>query len=279
MGTSANDIVKSASGVEFGLKWGYGLVESVSTPPRKRNGRVAFRQDGFEFPNAGSVEIRRQADLIATLKEAVDTEVYFAFRLESHRDDSIDKSIPFAELLKQGKEEDSTGKIIHARLVEAYPEGTPEAKALIERCEAEAAAGVVGAAAQTPLPAHSTPVANAPAVEHLPGESWEYAAATGCTDLAFELLHESGKEFTPSSLKFVAATLLKVADDAQTAYSGKLHRAGRAHTRARGAMRTAIKRYPIPAYSKDAAEWDEWSAKVTKVTLMLLQTAEAILAA
>jgi hypothetical protein len=305
MGTSALDTVKDAGGVEFGLIWGIGRVKEVAVKDSKaRNGRAVFEVDGFRFESSGSVELRRQAGLIAQLKEAIGTETYFAFRIESHRDEKWAKDVPFSEVIPPTDAR-------HSRLIAAYPDGTVEARDLIARCEAEAMAGTVGA---EPLAAsyaradsqasEARAIPNEPPRGQMPGDSWEFAAKDGCVMLAFDEWEHARKEGLVDvpmrrDIKRVAESFLRIADYAQSTLSGALDRGGRAHTRARGALRTVIQRdrppfglvadepgpLPVddpaptsapPERSEGRKTWQEWEDKVKATTLGLLRIADEI---
>jgi hypothetical protein len=276
---SANDAVKDASGTEVGLRWGIGRVRSVTTPAGKRNGRVEFVQDGFKHASAGSVEIRRQADLITALRATEGQDVYWAFRLETHRDEKVDKAVPFATLAAA----DDNTSTLHSRLIAAYPDGSPEAKALIAECEAQAAAGSLAAVAvpAAPAPPPVALVANQPEPNQLPGDSWEFAAKDGCVALAFEQWEQARQgghveRYGRDDIKKLADAFLHIADYAQSAFSGRLDRASRCHTRARGLLRTVLLRDKAPFGNEDGAAWAKWERKVAATTLALLQIADEI---
>lgn len=106
-------------------------------------------------------------------------------------------------------------------------------------------------------------------------ESWQYAAAVGTVDLAYELLADVLGEVTKPALAAFAKRLLACADEAQAALTGKVDRAAQSHTRARGALRTVMgTNTPAPIGNSDDEAWDKWQAKATTRTVVLLQIAK-----
>lgn len=262
--------VTGANGVQYGLKWGFGKVYSVTTPKNRVNGRVEFQVDGLQHRVGGSIHLRNQKALIEQLKASEGTEQYWAYRVESHRDEKYDKDVPFLDI---ASDTDLAKEVLHSRLIAAAPEASPEGDAIITQCMADAGQQT----SPWPLSTGSTPVENQPTMDQAPGESWEFAARMSCVDLAFEtLVDQSGSNFTSAQMEALARLLLRIVDSAQTTFSGRLDRAGRCHTRARGALRTALKRFPVPAdYEGDEAV--EWEKKATASVVLMLRTADKIL--
>jgi hypothetical protein len=109
-------------------------------------------------------------------------------------------------------------------------------------------------------------------------EGWAFVANVGMVDLAYEELSdalESGEldSITPAMLKTVALELLNAADQAQRALVGRTDRGAQSHTRARGVVRTALRKHPVRGGLPDLTVW---SAELTKTTTRLLQMAATL---
>ena len=77
-------------------------------------------------------------------------------------------------------------------------------------------------------------------------EGWEYVAAVGCCDLAYEELVKLDVEPTAGRVKLLGRLVLEAADEAQRAVVGRVDRRAQSHTRARGAVRTVLPQHPPP---------------------------------
>ena len=107
--------------------------------------------------------------------------------------------------------------------------------------------------------------------------SYRYQAALGMVELAHELACNAGIEPNRDLVKALAATLITAADAAQAAirYDGNSDRMDGSHTRARGAVRTAVDAYP-PPWGHDETTWSDWNARITQRAVGLLRIAAAV---
>lgn len=95
-----------------------------------------------------------------------------------------------------------------------------------------------------------------------------FLACVGMVDLAVETLVACGQEVTAAAIRPLASAMLHAADEAQQSQAGHVDRAAHGHTRARGAVRTALKLVP---YSGDPD--DGWRDRLTKAAARLLSIA------
>lgn len=106
--------------------------------------------------------------------------------------------------------------------------------------------------------------------------SYEVLAAAGTTELAHELMLaravEAGHDvFSLDTMRRLARTLLGVADAVQATVrsDGRSDRMDASHTRARGAVRTALEAYPVP-WDASADEKSAWVADLTSRAVAIL---------
>jgi putative RecB family exonuclease len=95
--------------------------------------------------------------------------------------------------------------------------------------------------------------------------SYAATAAFGLTAMAFDTLKKYNQRTTGSSVYALAATFVKIINDANATLGGEeslSFQAGR-HTRLRGALHSAIDATP-PPFGSDTDEWSEWTTACTK---------------
>jgi hypothetical protein len=106
--------------------------------------------------------------------------------------------------------------------------------------------------------------------------SFEYQAVVGLVELAHDLLVERSPGELPSigKVKSLASVLLRVADAAQAAIRSdqRSDRMDNSHTRARGAVRSALNAFPPPIGGTDE-ERRTWEQQLTERAVALLTLA------
>lgn len=113
--------------------------------------------------------------------------------------------------------------------------------------------------------------------------SYAVTAAVGMVELANELLLarevDPGDEVpTEAELRKLSRTLLLAADHVQANVRGDGHvaRMDNSHTRARGAVRSALLAHPVP-WGADATEKKVWFNDLTEWATTILRTAVALI--
>jgi hypothetical protein len=106
-------------------------------------------------------------------------------------------------------------------------------------------------------------------------EGYEYLAAVGAAELAYELLTREPGTPTHARLADVADHLLRAADWVQQAIrpDHQVDRAAFSHTRARGAVHAAIERHGLPRVSADPEAW----ATIAQDARLILEVAADLL--
>jgi hypothetical protein len=109
--------------------------------------------------------------------------------------------------------------------------------------------------------------------------SYEYQAVLSVVELAHELLFFSVDEgdqvaVDMAKAKSLARTLLRICDNAQAAVRSdrRVSRMDNSHTRARGAVREALRAFPVPFGSDDTTR-QEWESQVTARAVAFMKTA------
>lgn len=111
--------------------------------------------------------------------------------------------------------------------------------------------------------------------------SYEFLAAAGFVELAAERIADyhdlAGRgvpELDPTAIRRLAVALLQAADQVQAAIrvDGHVDRMDASHTRARGAVRTALTFWPVP-FGVDAADRATWHTNLVATATMLLDVA------
>lgn len=239
----SRELQRDESGVEFAVESGYGTIDKIVWPIEgKKNAEVFFDAEGLRLPVRGWANTER-ADLAQVLKDAETAKARVAFRIETHRNDKQPKDIPLDDVPKMER---------------------------FRRLEGLRIAG----GAQGP----DTPAA--PSVPIPDVDGWSYAV--GMVDLAYELLHAATadgrlKAVLPSQVGALASVLLRTADAAQEAVMGQSDRLAGSHTRARGAVRSALRSTP-PPLGADLFAIEAWAAKLGRVSSLLLSQAAALAA-
>lgn len=291
--------VQTTEGVEFGVEQNTGHFRAVDSAHGKRNALVSITVARFESPVTASIDTD-DAALWRVAQEMWRTGGLFDYRIEIHRDGSIDPTIPFESVPK-------TKQARHRRLVwmepagpgGQAPAGSPSQPAPAPVPVVEVPSGNAADPRWTPQPAGGPPVCPlcpepigtrrvhrheasgrfahhecwdadrtgqpisappaAPALD-VANPTPEIAhpcpldAASDMVDLALGLLMEHrlavGDVEPPPTrqVKALAARLLMAADKAQAKVrdDGLTNRMWDSHTRARLAVRTALKCFPVP---------------------------------
>lgn len=116
--------------------------------------------------------------------------------------------------------------------------------------------------------------------ENSPGEpnpgSYSYAAAAGMASLAATVLRTIDPDNVPDRprILYLARILLRTADIVQAVIraDGHVDRSATSHTRARGAVHTAIEILPPPLGADDATR-NQWEIALTDLAIDLLDVA------
>jgi hypothetical protein len=171
------------------------------------------------------------------------------YRIEIHRSGDAPRDLSIAELQNFQK---------FRRLVKLHT-GVPERR-------------VDNEPPPQPGPKSNQPTATPPAPPsggHVT-DTYPYSASLGLVELAFELLHQFGQPITPKSISELAQRLLAVANDGQLTVRGTVDLAANSHMRARGAIRSAIVRYPPPFSDESDIAMDNWQHKLSRAVGMLM---------
>lgn len=264
-------VVKDLAGVEIALEWNLGALDTVKWPTGTgRNATVSLAVPGFQHLVTGALDTHNDA-MTAVVKAAEGSSAQLAFRIEVHRDPkkvAADAPMDWNEMKADR----------FRRITDIAPADSDRGRAILTIAEAEGAVGAVGGSA----PVHtSAPVPNEPPPpSHSPGgsqaDTWAFAAAVGCVDLAFDLLMQFDTESAnPRSVEQLAGVLLRSCDAAQVAVNGgEVNRATRSHTRARGAVRTALGAGAPPLDQPAGSEgWIAWETRLVKIAITLLKVA------
>lgn len=228
------------SGTEYIVETGYGVISKVEWPAEgKQNAEVFIDGDGLKMAVRGWANTER-AELKQAVTAALDNKARIAYRIEIHRSDEQPKDIPMVDVPNFSR----------FRRLEGLR--------------------VTGDAAPLPSASASPP-------PPLTKDAWSYAV--GMVDLAYQLLHEAERDgrlekVLPTQVRALASILLRVADGAQAAVLEASDRAANSHTRARGAVRTALRFLPVPL-GADGPTMMAWAARLEKIaTVLLTQAAE-----
>lgn len=263
--------VKDGNGVEYSLQWNVGQLGKVTWPDRgKRNGSAEIEVPGFQHKIVGYFD-SRDTELANTLKlldqkNQADGPVFIAFRLEVHRDQTVDGTIPWDDVPADKDHR-------HKRLVGVYEDGTPAGNELLLQAEREA------------NPQKTAPVANQPS-EPEPMRSggaqvdtWGFSATLAAVTQAFETLSNAKaggvvQQFKPGDIKEIADRLARIADNIQASVTEKVNRNANSHTRARGVLRMVLDFNPIPVATEDREAWEDWENRVTRTGQRIMAVAK-----
>lgn len=236
-------VERDESGTEFIVETGYGTIAKIEWPPEgKKNAEVHFDAEGLKIPVRGWANTERE-DLKQAISEALERKTRVAFRIEVHRSEEQSNDIPMMDVPNFSR---------------------------FRRLEGLRVAGDATGAAPPPSSSSAVP----------PPDSWSYAV--GMVDLAYELLHNAERDgglvkVMPSQVRSLAAVLLQTADGAQRAVRGDVDRDANSHTRARGAVRTALRFLP-PPLGADGPTLMAWAARLEKIASTLLTQASELAA-
>lgn len=232
------------SGTEFAVETGFGVITKVEWPLEgKKNANVIFDVEGLKIPVKGWANTADREDIRQAIADAFDRRSRVAFRIEIHRAAEQDKEKPFCDV--------------------------PD----FSRFRRLEGLRVAGGTVVEPAAAPSPPVAK---------DGWSYAV--GMVDLSYELLHGAAqdgpsqdgrlKTVLPSQVRALAAVLLQVADTAQATALGVTDREANSHTRARGAVRTALRFLPPPL--GEVGKLGAWVERLERISSVLLTQASEL---
>ncbi len=242
---------KDESGTEFAVETGFGVITKVEWPVEgKKNANVTFDAEGLKIPVKGWANTTDREDLRMAIASAFDNRARVAFRIEIHRAGDQPNDKPFCDVPDFSRFRRLEGLRVAGGVAERPIPNQPSA-------------------APSPMPSGGTST-----------DTWAYAAAVGTVDLAYELLHDAVRDgrlekVLPTQVKAMAVILLRAADNVQVAIRGKeLDRNANSHTRARGAVRTALQFCPPPI--GEVAKMAGWAAQVEKIAAVLLAQASEL---
>lgn len=226
-------VERDESGTEYVVETGYGVISKIEWPVEgKKNAEVFFDGDGLRIPVRGWANTDRE-DLKQAITDALNKKTRVAYRIEIHRSEEQAKDIPMMDVPNFSR---------------------------FRRLEGLRVTGDSTSPIVPPAPTK---------------DGWSYAV--GMVDLAYQLLHAAEqdgrlKTILPSQVRALASILLQVADGAQAAVLEASDRAANSHTRARGAVRTAVRFLPVPL-GADAPAMMAWAARLEKISSVLLTQA------
>lgn len=256
------ETVKDQFGAEYSLEWNTGTVTKVERPGAgRRNAQVFFAVPSFTSPVQGWIDTGDPS--FGVVEQALSSKATVAFRVEVHRKRNVDKAVSFAELDRNDKAR---------RLISVAVAGTRDAANLIAGAETDA--GHRSASSQ-PTTSNDGDPRERLSTNREGLDSYAYLAKAGMVDLAFETLvglkhAEKITGFFPKDIKALAGALLQAADATQASVnSGDVDRGAMSHTRARGAIRTALANNPVVTLEPD----DAWIAAITKTATTLMNIA------
>ncbi len=271
-----------ADGAEYGVEAGTGTISKVDWPAEgKRNAQVEITAEGLRFPLKGWADTE-DAAIREVLTEPRPPLV--TYRIEIHRDRDHDKTIPIADVDKFKK---FRRLVLCAPAAAGGPDGAPPPS----RHGNDKFAGLPHDTETSPDPSAGQPVDNAPStgpsVQMKSGgdltDTWGYCATIGCVELAFEHLVAARyagtiEAVTPTLVRWLGQLLLSAANDSQALARGAVDLNANSHTRARGAVRSALVNCPPPLASNfEDPAWDEWVTKLTKTAGSLMTIARTML--
>lgn len=241
-----------ANGVEFAIEEGFGRIVSVDWPEAgKRNAKVEMDGEGLRYPVKGWADIHN-AELRSLLE---DPPARVQYRIETHRDKKANQSTPIDDLEAIDK---------YRRLIVLTP------------------ADASGAERRVPnLPPQAPPPP--PSGGHVT-DTWAYCAALGSVELAYDLAVAARNDgridnVTRPMVEAAGRVLLDCASAAQSSVRGAVDLNANSHTRARGAIRSAVGYAPPPPFelATDDDAWGEWAGKITRAAGVLMAAALELL--
>jgi len=280
-----------ADGVEYLVEEGLGHLDGIEWPTEgKVNAHVAIAGDRLQRPVRGWLNVTDHPEVADFAREAAADGRRIRYRVEIHRSAEADPAVPMAEV-------DQFARFRRLTLLEAAsatpsaPGTTPSAPtnghhhlaaelgppvAAEPPAEPEFDVDGPGGGDPGPTPPNEAPSRGPRLAEGRPWEelnsdgspnlgSYAYGAVLATVELAHELLvaHAvtagAGDPLSMGQVASLARTLLGVADEVQAALrpDGRVDRMDASHTRARGALRSALEAYPVPfgAGEEDRQAW------------------------
>lgn len=249
-------------GAELVVETGTGLVTKLEQKQGARNAHVTFKATHTDLrdPVSGWLDT---FDTHATelVSAAFEQRFEIEYRIEVHRKENVDKTIPISDVAKRDKVRDLVR--VASISAGAAPQGAPAPSA----SGAGAGEAPTGARRDSSEPDASRQTSEAtrrrgPKVAE--ARPWEelnsdgspnlgcYAvqAAAGMVDLAVEVVLAAERDPFPSLIRFVAARMLEAADEIQAGVrpDGRHDRMDNSHSRARGILRTVLRVAPFPLH-------------------------------
>lgn len=246
-------------GAEIAVEVGLGTIDKDKIEFKERNACVPIMADGLRLPVKGWVD--RTDPEIARLLDNPPERV--EFRVETHRQEAIDPTIPIADVDKFQKYRRMV--ILKPAPVNGSTNGNGNGREIPNEPPAQP-----GPKANEPPAAPTGPKSGG----HLT-DTWAFAATLGMAELAFEVLVKAGPDkvqLNPKSVRELADRLLAITDAGQQHVRGAVDRNANSHTRARGALRSALELHvpPVDTFG-DPAEMDAWQERVTRAVCLLMK--------
>lgn len=251
------ETLKDERGAEYLVTKGFGKINSITWPEEgKRNAHVEITPEGnLQYPVKGWAD-STDPDIHSVLVDQPDRVEY---RVETHREQDLDPSIPIEEVDKRKK---------FRRMI------------VLKRASANGNREVPNEPPAQPGPKANDAPGDRPAMRSGGDrtDTWAYGATLGLAELAFELLVAAGGaergQLNPKTVKGLAERLLAVADGGQECVRAAVDRNANSHTRARGALRSALALYPVPL-DMAPVELDEaldaWQERMTRAVCLLMR--------
>lgn len=258
--------VEVIDGAEVSVESGFGRIDKVEY--KDVNAKVTLVDvPGLRLPVTGWVR-HTDPDIRALLTEPWPARVEFVVHVT--RDEKIDKSIPIADVDKF----DKFRKMVVFREAPGPPKGSqspPEAQPA-ERTIPNEPPPNPGPTQNTDQPHRSMIKSGGDMTD-----TWAYTATLGVAELAFELLNDAQEaglieSLHPAAVRDLGGRLLAIADAGQACVRpAGVDRFANSHARARGALRTILKRYEPPfAKPFDDDAWGEWQDRSQKGVCVLM---------
>lgn len=286
-------------GAEVRIETGRGLITLFDTAGQGRNLKVEFKatHTRLDQPVTGWADSQDRL-LCQRLQEAVDHNAEIDYEVRVVRKRDVDRSIPFAELTSKQKVRElfsigSPGSSSPPATASTYtpPKDTPPPAT--EASEGPASPGPSSSPARAVRRGLRVEEARPWERYNTDGSlnlgSYEVTACYGMTSLAFELILEKARQDAaatgapleapdPSRVMGLATTLLQAADIAQATVrsDGCTDRLDASHSRARGALRTALDAYPVPWDARDAGDKRAWRDLLADTAAQLLSIAVSL---
>lgn len=292
---------------ECRVETGTGIVELTDQGQGRRNVQVEIKATHTELRHPVKAWVDTQAVIYQAVLDAADKRAEVAYEITVHRRRGVDLETPFAELDNTQKVRDLTAirpsaapELEHESPREDLgyhppPSGADRARAIratygLEEPPPEydeppnlfvrSAPAEPPAASTSPHP-RPTPSSEAAGQDNNNSDAvppavaarmttWGYLAALGMVELAYELVLEQGQGVDQRRVKVLAKSLLEAVDEAQRRTFGRLDRADHSHSRARGALRTALRAHPVP-FGADGETRARWSEDLTAETAAILR--------